>query len=149
MDKKAFTLIELVIGVGVLLMTILGLLAVYNQSLVLNTYSRGHTLALQSVQGKMEEMRDHTYSQLVTDYGGAPGNTFNPAGLNGKGVIFLDNVSVPGITSVRIIVCWKEKERLFGEDTNLNGALDGGEDRNGNGLLDSPVEIVSYLTNSS
>ena len=33
----------------------------------------------------------------------------------------------------------------MGEDTNINGALNAGEDANGNGVLDSPVEMTTYI----
>jgi len=145
--KKGFTLIELVIATGVFLITILGVLAVYNHSILLSRYSEGRVLALESAQGKLEEMRSHSFTTLQADYstGGNPGNTFTSAGLTGMGNVAFFDQSNPAI-GVQVSVSWREKGRLFGEDANLNGVLDAGEDTNGNLRLDSPVELVTYFT---
>ncbi|MFC1806854.1 type II secretion system protein J [Candidatus Omnitrophota bacterium] len=50
------------------------------------------------------------------------------------------------LKEVRLVLSYREKERrVRGEDQNLNGVLDGGEDLNGDGRLSSPVEIVTYV----
>ena len=145
--KKGFTLIELVMAVGILLVTILGVISVCNHSILLNRLSEGRALALASAQGKLEEMRSHSFTTLQTDFcnGGNPGNTFLPTGLTGMGNVAFFDQGNPAI-GVQVSVSWSEKGRIFGEDTNLNGVLDSGEDQNGNGRLDSPVELVTYFT---
>ncbi|MFH1858195.1 MAG: hypothetical protein ABH845_04760 [Candidatus Omnitrophota bacterium] len=144
---NGFTLLEVVISSAILLLTILGVLATYQHAIVLSRVNEGHTLALQSAQATLEKMRGHVFGRLLMDYGpsGNPGNTFVPAGLTGRGAISFDTTD-PAVLGVRIVVCWREKGRLFGEDENLNGRLDSGEDANGNGLLDSPVRLVTFLT---
>lgn len=141
-----FTLIELTIASAILAMTLLGVLAFYQDTLILGQYAQGRTLALQSVQAKLEEMRRNPYGSLTTNYGvgGTPGNTFIPTGLNGRGAITFDTTN-PAAIGVRVTVSWQERGRMFGEDRDLDGALDAGEDTNGNGLLDGPVELVTYL----
>ena len=147
MGKKAFTLIELVISTGVFLITILGILAVYDHSILLSRYSESSSLALQSAQGKLEEMKsylsNHTLAQLQVDYGlgGNPGNAFDPLGLTGKGGILFD-ASNPAAVGVKVVISWTEKGRLFGEDRNQNGRFDAGDDNlDGNNELDSPVQL--------
>ena len=150
--KKGFTLIELVMGVGIILVTILGVISVCNHSVLLNRLSEGRTLALMSAQAKLEEMRSHSFTTLQTDYGsgGNPGNIFvpitpYPSSLTGMGnITFFDQGNAA--IGVQVSVSWSEKGRIFGEDTNLNGRLDPGEDTNGNGRLDSPVQLVTYFT---
>ena len=145
--KNGFTLIELVIGVGILLVTILGVMSVYNHSILLGRFSEERVLALESAQGKLEEMRSHSFATLQTDYssGGAPGNTFAPTGLTGMGAVQFFDQGNPAL-GIRVIVCWQEKGRFFGEDRDLDGTLDAGEDTNGNGRLDSPVELTTYFS---
>jgi len=46
-----------------------------------------------------------------------------------------------------VSVCWRQKNRVIGEDKNLNGALDAGEDANGNKIIDSPVELTTLIVN--
>jgi hypothetical protein len=44
------------------------------------------------------------------------------------------------------VVCYREKpNRVIGEDINLNGILDGGEDLNGDGRLSSLCEITYFI----
>jgi len=44
-----------------------------------------------------------------------------------------------------VVVCFRTRGRVIGEDKNLNGALDSGESPDSR--LDSPVEIVTYVAN--
>ena len=54
--------------------------------------------------------------------------------------------TILGVKQATIVVCYKEKpDRVIGEDQNLNGALDGGEDLNGDGRLSSPCEIATFI----
>ncbi len=148
--ERGFTLLEFVIASGILLISILGALLVYHNSLVLSQYSLGHTLALQSAQAKLEEMRESNYATLTLDYGagGVQGNTFTPTGLTGMGVITFDTSNAAAV-GVRIDVSWLERGRLFGEDADRDGVLDTGEDLDGDNLLTGAVQIVTYLTQES
>lgn len=147
--KKGFTLIELVLGTGIMLLTILGILAVYNHSILLNRYSEGVVLALESSQGKLEEMKNHSYDDLETDYGSYPVNTFPTQGLDGMGSISFETNPPVGTKGAWVVVCWREKGRLFGEDGDLDGRLDAGEDTNGDNRLSSPVELFTQFTQGS
>jgi len=55
----------------------------------------------------------------------------------------------PTITDVREVILVPsfrgKSNRVVGEDQNLNGVLDGGEDTDGNGRLSSIYEIVTYV----
>ena len=47
---------------------------------------------------------------------------------------------------VTVSFSWRESGgRIIGEDLNLNGRLDAGEDKNGNGIIDSVVQFSSYI----
>jgi hypothetical protein len=42
-------------------------------------------------------------------------------------------------------ICWKQKnDRVIGECVLINGTLSF-QDANGNGVLDSPVQITTYM----
>lgn len=65
--------------------------------------------------------------------------------------IYVTNLD-PGTTAtttcllrVKAVICWKDKNRVFGEDQNLNGVLDAGEDINKNGEIDSPCYAETVL----
>jgi hypothetical protein len=53
----------------------------------------------------------------------------------------------PELLRVTISVCWRQKGRVIGEDTNLNGVLEGIEDVNHNNIIDSPVQLITILVN--
>jgi len=65
--------------------------------------------------------------------------------------IYVTNLD-PGTTAtttcllkVKAVICWRDKNRVFGEDQNLNGVLDAGEDINKNGEIDSPCQAETVL----
>lgn len=142
-----FTLIELMIAVGVLIIVLVGLLQIFIYCLNLSEFAGNTTLAISEAQGKLEEIRSHKFERIAGDYGlgGSPGNIFELAQLNGEGAIYIDDTN-PALLAIEIVVSWQEKgNRIIGEDGNLNGVLDSGEDGNGNGRLDSPVVLVSLI----
>ncbi|MBU3912428.1 MAG: prepilin-type N-terminal cleavage/methylation domain-containing protein [Candidatus Omnitrophica bacterium] len=148
LSKRAgFTLMELVIAIGILALVLVGLLQVFVCCLSLSELAGNSTIAISKAQGKLEEIRNHSFNSIVVDYsqGESPGNIFDLTQLNGKGVIYIDDTN-PELLEIEIVVSWQEKgNRIIGEDSNLNGALDTGEDDNGNGKLDSPVSLVSMI----
>lgn len=58
-----------------------------------------------------------------------------------------DHPTVIDIKEVRIVISYREKSnRIIGEDRNLNGVLNIGEDTDGDGRLTSPCEILTFIT---
>lgn len=151
-QKIGFTFIELMIATMILVIALAGLLAAYQGCFVLAETARNLTASLNSAQAKMEEMRDYTFSQIATDYGqGGLLNIFPSAGLdeNRKGKIYIQDVSNPldgSLLQVRVVVCWQDHGgRVVGEDSNLNGSLDAGEDTDGDNEIDSPCELITLM----
>ena len=145
--NQGFTLVELLVVVGILSVVILGLIEIFLVGAILADLSNRKTIALGEAQDKMEEIRNHTYSLITTDYasGGTPGNKFSLSQINGKGVITIDS-STASLLKVDIVVSFQYKNgRIVGEDLDLDGVLDAGEDANNNGVLDSPVKISTYF----
>jgi prepilin-type N-terminal cleavage/methylation domain-containing protein len=143
LSNKGFTLIEVMLAVLILAFSLCGILLTYINMFILSDLSRDFTLATNAVQAKMEEIKG---TGLVGT------NPFDIAGFptnNAKGVVFVTDA--PGgysdLMQVRIIACFKSRNRVIGEDTNLNGILDPGEDTSipPNPRLDSPVEMVSII----
>jgi hypothetical protein len=51
-----------------------------------------------------------------------------------------------GIFKVTLSVSWRQNNgRVFGENTNINGQIDGAEDMSGDGMLNSPVQLAEYI----
>lgn len=68
-----------------------------------------------------------------------------------RGRVYVNNIH-PGTTAsttnllrAKVVICWKDKGGIIGEDKNLNGALDAGEDINGNGEIDSPCQLETVM----
>jgi len=145
-SRNGFTLLELMIAVGVLVVALVGLLGVFAHLMLLNENSSKLTLAVTACQAKLEEMRNSSFSTLYLNYNGT---NFNPAGFSAgeaKGAISINN-SNPNLLQVFVSVSWRTRtNRVIGEDKNLNGVRDAGEDSNVNGRLDSPGQIATLMT---
>lgn len=144
-NKSGFTLLELMLGVSVLIVALVGLLGVFTHLISLNENSGKLTLAVAACQAKMEEMRNSNFAALYTTYNGV---SFNPDGFSSgeaKGAIYINN-SNPSLLQVFVSVSWMTRSnRVTGEDGNLNGVCDAGEDLNGNLMLDSPAQIATLM----
>jgi prepilin-type N-terminal cleavage/methylation domain-containing protein len=139
-----FTLAELLIVAAVLVILFAGVLTAFFRSIQLAEISRNSSTAILTVKNRLVQITTTSFNQIFPTFNNA---TFTAAGLTGMGVSYIDNAN-PDLYKVTIVFCWQEKNgRVFGEDSNLNGQLDAGEDRNGNGLIDSPVQIVSSIFN--
>ncbi|MCA9407413.1 MAG: prepilin-type N-terminal cleavage/methylation domain-containing protein [Candidatus Omnitrophica bacterium] len=147
-DNDGFTLVELLIVAGIMSVVLTGMIKLFIYTNIQAELAGNKTMAVNEAQMKLEEIRNHTYAQIVADYGsgGTPGNTFNLNQLNGMGVIYVDSTNTE-LLEVDIKVCWQDKyNRIIGEDLDLDGVLDVGEDNNSNGQIDSIVSLSSMIT---
>ena len=143
-DKTGFTLLELIIGSVILVVAIVGLLAAFGNCFTINEGARNLTIAMNNAQGKIEEIRNLTFDQVAAQ-DGANFEIIELPDNDSEGIVEI-NTNNPNLLTVTITVCWRQKGgRIFGEDTNLNGALDTGEDTNGNNVLDSPAQLVTLI----
>lgn len=143
--NKGFTLVEVLLAGAILAFCLCGLLLTYINMFILSDLARDLTLATNAVQAKMEEIKKTSYAGLST----FNGVTFDIAGFassDAKGVVEVtDNLGYADLTRVRIVSSLKSRGRIIGEDQDLDGVLDFGEDANGNGRLDSPIELVTLI----
>jgi hypothetical protein len=93
----------------------------------------------------MEEMRNSNFDTLFTTYNGT---RFDPDGFltqEAEGNVYINNTNQE-LLEVYVSVSWRERSnKTSGEDVNLNGILDPGEDLNSDGRLTSPAEIVALI----
>jgi hypothetical protein len=54
-------------------------------------------------------------------------------------------VNITDVLDVYAEVSFKVGNRIVGEDLNLNGALNAGEDQNGDGMINSPASIRTLI----
>ena len=147
-DKKGVTLIEILVALFVLVIGILGTLQLFSYCAYLAEMSGNTNYIIDQAQSKIDEMRSSSFSLIATNYasGGTPGNTLTLTNPTAKGVIIIDS-STADLLQVEINVSWKNErnDRIIGEDLDLDGVLDAGEDVNGNGKLDSPVKLITLI----
>ena len=147
-SDEGFTLVEILITSTILIIVIVGLIQLFIYCSILSESTGNLSVALTEGQAKIEEIRNHDYSLTSTDYAssGTPGNKFSLTQVTGKGVIYI-NSSNSDLLQVDIVVCWinNQNDRVIGEDLDLDGVLDAGEDVNGNGRFDSPVTLVTNI----
>jgi type II secretory pathway pseudopilin PulG len=141
-SSRATTLVELMVAVSVFLIAIIGILYSYLKCLELQDIGRSVSIATQAVRNQMETIKNSTYNTVYTTYNNA---TFTTTGINGRGVVYVNNTDT-SLLQVKVAFCWKQANgRLLGEDSNLNGVLNSGEDTNGNGKIDGYVQITTNI----
>lgn len=167
MKKSGFTLIEVLFTFGILAFCVCGVLLTYIQMFMLADLSRDTTLATNAAQAKMEEIKKTVLTGLDSSHcdgcscpspGFRDGCIFDITGFTGtnaKGKIEISDITLrtpatETLKRVRIVVSFTSRGRVFGEDRNLNGILDIGEDRDapgqpGYGRLDSPLELITLI----
>jgi prepilin-type N-terminal cleavage/methylation domain-containing protein len=144
--SRGMTLIEVITAAAIFAFCLSGLLLTYMNLFTLTELTRDFTLATNAMQARMEEIKRIPFVNLAS----LNNATFTVTGFtagNVSGVSQVFDTAYSDLKQVRLVVCFKSKNRLIGEDANLNGALNAGEDANANGRLDSPAELVTFIAN--
>lgn len=132
---------ELMVATAILALTVTGILVAYLRCMELNEVSNNMSLAIQVAKSKMEDMKSTVFSQIKTTYNDV---SFAVAGLNGRGISYVDDTNAQ-LLKLTVAICFQSNRRVIGEDKDLDGVLDVGEDSNGNGTIDSTAQLVSYI----
>ncbi len=140
-NRSGITLPEMLIAAAILIFAIAGLLLSYITCLDLSELSKNASLSLYAAQSRIEEIKNTEFDLIVSAYHQTP---FDVPDINAKGVSYVDD-SDPEILSIIVSVSWRQPNgRVIGEDQDLDGQIDVGEDVNGNGILDSMV-VIHYM----
>lgn len=141
-NSKAFSLSELMIATLIFTFTFAGIILVFIRCIELSEMARHSSIAVNACKNRVASIEDTAFDQILATYNNT---TFTATNVNGMGKTYVTSLSAD-MLRVTLVFCWKEKNsRAFGEDSNINGSLDGGEDANGNGTIDSPVKITTYV----
>jgi len=141
---RGFTLVEALVAAGILVFAICAILVTYISCFILISTSKNVNIATNAAFGLIEEIRSTPFTQISNDYNGL-NFTLNDIPQS-MGVVYVDDTN-PELLEVTVSVCWQQVLRVIGEDKNLNGVLDAGEDTNGNGKIDSSVQLVTRIVN--
>ena len=141
LTNRGISLVEVMVCALIMGGAILGLFQLFLYCSALSDMSGNITRAVMEAQGKIEEIREHPFSDIIADY---DGTAFSLVGLTGMGRVSIDSTN-PKRLGVRVVVCWQNQNgRVIGEDQNLNGVLDAGED-DGDNVMESMVTMESYV----
>ncbi|MCX5694564.1 MAG: hypothetical protein NT014_05540 [Candidatus Omnitrophica bacterium] len=142
--KEGFVLLEVLLATAIAAFAICGILLMYIVGMDLIRSSKNTSIATNAAQGLIEEIRfTSPLPDVVTKYKGLK---FSVNGIpSSSGVVYVDDTNSDFLL-VTISVCWRQGNKIIGEDKNLNGELDAGEDTNDNLMIDSPAELVTQVT---
>ncbi len=142
--QKGLTIVEVLISVLILLPLFTLGMQTFIKCVELSDIAKNSSLAVWGVKNRITTIENTAFNQIYNTYNNT---TFTIAGLTGMGKTYVDN-SNPNHVTVTISFCWRERNaRVIGEDENLNGTLNGGEDANGNGQIDSIVGMATQIYN--
>lgn len=149
-SKNAFSLIELMLSLVILIILLTGLLYTYVVCFKLNDSSRSLTLVNSALQAKLESLRDESFYNLTSlDETTFPLDGFSAGDAEGFIEIFCPafDSNCDDSMIIRLAACWREgSNRVIGEDVNLDGELDQDEDLDKDGIVDSPAELVTLIS---
>ena len=140
---RGFTLLELVIAVAIFILAICGIISLFVSLSGLADSAGNITRMVNVARGEFEtNIRNANFDSLAT-YSLLP-----PAIPNNMSLIcYIQNhPTVNDVKQVLLVVSYRHRGNyVFGEDKNINGVLDGGEDTDGNGRLSSICEIATFV----
>jgi prepilin-type N-terminal cleavage/methylation domain-containing protein len=146
LNKLGFSLVEVILATAILASALVGILGTYVTCLVLITTSQNVNAATNAAQGIIEEIRSTPFTQVVDNYNGMV-FTVNDIPFS-AGVVYADDSVNAEFLDVTVSICWRQGNRIIGEDANLNGVLDSGEDTmEANGIIDSTVQLKTRVAN--
>jgi len=144
--ERAFTLVEVLVATGIMAFALVGILSTFITCLALMATSKNVNAATNAAQGIIEEIRSTPFTQIISKYNGM---VFTVNDIpSSAGVVYINNSTAPANANfmlATVSVCWRQGNRVIGEDTNLNGVLNAGEDLNENGIIDSTVQLKTMV----
>ncbi|MCM8783003.1 MAG: prepilin-type N-terminal cleavage/methylation domain-containing protein [Candidatus Omnitrophica bacterium] len=129
---KGLTLIEVMVAVSIILITLCGILATYVQMFFATDLMRDFSRVTFAVEAKMEEIKNLNFTQLSSlNNQRFAIEGFSP--LDAQGVITVNDTIYSDLKNVRIVACFKSRDRLIG-----NGITN---------CTTSPVELITLIAN--
>jgi hypothetical protein len=136
------TIIELMIAVLLLLPLLTVVMQNFITCMHLNASAEGTSKAIWQERTLFATIEKTPFDDIYNTYNN---KTFPLVGLNGYMVTYVTQTDADLLT-VHISAAWKDlRGRCNGEDVDVNGQIDAGEDKNGNGRLDSNVGFSTFI----
>ena len=143
---SGFTLAELAIAAAIFAIAATGILSVFISSASLSESAGNITSMINLAREEIEDTIKGMQFDDLDNYVKLPPAVPNDTSL---ACYVSDHRSIANLKQVTVVVCYREKpNRVIGEDSNLNGILDLGEDSNNDGRLSSLCEVTYYIGRS-
>ncbi len=147
--KKSFSLIELTVAIGILVVGILGVISSYIGGAALTDTTKNIALTSNAAVAKLEYIRRETIDSISLynhDIFPPPEGENSEVdieyqNLNYRGIIYVDDIDSQ-LKQVTIIMCWRQGERTIGEDWVFETDANPAEHPRPN----SPVIITTLMT---
>jgi type II secretory pathway pseudopilin PulG len=143
LSLTGFTLAELAIAAAIFAIAATGILSVFISSSALSESAGNITSMINLAREEIEDTIKGMPFDDLNDYSKVPPAVPNDTSL---ACYVSDHPTINNLKQVTVVVCYREKpNRVIGEDINLNGILNGGEDLSGDGRLSSLCEITYFI----
>jgi len=119
LTRGGFSLIELMFGVSILLVTIIAALSATINSMFLSESTRNLVTASNDAQYVLEQIKSQSFSNIPTYISGFPSTKFN--NLSGETVTFPSPVYTSNLDTLTVNITWNERNaaRAFSITTCL------------------------------
>ena len=161
MKPRGLTLMEIVFSVGLMAVIAVGALSIYPALFDVLTVNSQKLIAWEVAKREMESLKNTSFDTLMLqayDPGSQqpvayafPTDLMTKYLPQGSGVYYIermhdkDNNLISGLLKIETVVCLKAGRRILGEDLNLNGILDTGEDSNNDHKITSPIDLTTLI----
>ncbi|MFH0857920.1 MAG: type II secretion system protein [Candidatus Omnitrophota bacterium] len=158
--KKGFTLVEVLVAIGILAMIAMIMFRAY-PAIFEGVSISSRSMKAFEVAKKQMELLKYTNFTALSNVSYNPFNSletpilnsFDTANFaNSKGVYYVkktlyaaNSTPTADLLELEVVVCFKGGYRIIGEDRDLDGALDAGEDTNNDKRISSPVTLNTLL----
>ena len=143
-SNAGLTLPELLMAILILVPLFIGAILTFVKCMEYSAMAKNSSTAILASKNRMAQIDNTIYGQVFANYNST---TFTAAGLNGIGVTYVNNAD-PNLLDITISFCWRERNgRVIGEDKDLDGVLDAGEDTDGDNMIDSLVSLTTKRYN--
>ncbi len=146
-NKTGFTLVEILISMMIMSIAFASTFQLINYLIQKNEANEVAVLCTNVAQGLMDEIRNVNFDDIVGNYNNMQFslNELTNRNITHLGLVRVSELEVGFLLRVKIIICWRQRDRMMGEDVNFDGVLNTDEDINGNGELDSPCSIEAAI----
>ena len=115
---QAFTLPELLMAILTLSIVLTGAMSIFIYCTILTDNSRNLHQSIEEAHSKLEEIRNHDYDQIITDYHGTSFSLAQPSGATGTIAVNEVGADVAAdLLQVDITVSWQNKNSRSNSST--------------------------------